>query len=135
METQDISLAISIANFVLTWGVALYMYLANKNKVTNGRIDTLTTELNTKIENLEADMTLKIAAIDDDFEVRMDRHGEEITGLKEGAEHGPTHHDLGRLHEKINQVSNKVSGIDGRLDGIGATLHQLTSEIMKKGLS
>jgi hypothetical protein len=135
MEVQHIALAISIANFVLTWGVALYMYLANKNKVTNGRIDTLTTELNTKIEDLEVDMTKKIAAIDDDFEERLDKHSEDLVGLRKGAEHGPTHHDLGQLHEKINAVDVKVSAQGGALAAIDASLRQLTSEITKRGLS
>ena len=113
MELQHIALAISLANFALTWGVALYMYLANKNKVTNERIN----------------------ALQDDIDDWKDDHTERIVALEATAKGAPNHSHLGGLHEKINTVGNDVSGIAGRLDGIESTLRQLTSEILKRGLN
>jgi len=124
MEIQHIALAISVANFALTWGVALYMYLANKNKVTNERIT-----------KLEEQMGEKIQQLDDDVEGRLVEYGEKIARLEEGAEHGPTRHDLGLLHEKINGVNAQVSTFSGQLSGIDATLRQIMDRIMAKGLS
>ena len=122
MEIQHIALAISVANFALTWGVALYMYLANKNKVTNARIDTLEQDLNKKIEKL-----------DDDVELRLDEYREKIARLEEGTEHGPTHHDLGLLHEKFNGVGNDVSLLRGEVNGVKQLLHTIHEHLLRVG--
>lgn len=113
METQHIALAISAANFILTWGVALYMYLANKNKVTNARINDL----------------------QEDIDEWKDDHADRIARLETHIQGAPNHAHLGGLHEKVNSVRNEVSGIAGRLDGIDASLRQLTNIIMQKGLT
>lgn len=112
METQDIALAISAANFALTWGVALYMYLANKNRVTNERITTL----------------------QEDIDGKLDDHAERLSALEARVDGVPNHGNLGSLHEKINGVRADVSNLGGRMDGIEATLRQLTNLIMGKGL-
>lgn len=112
METQHLALAISAANFILTWGVALYMYLANKNKVTNERINTL----------------------QEDIDDKLDDHSERIARLEVGTEGAVSFGDLHGLRDKIASVDSKVSGISGRLDGIDATLRQMTGLIMGKGL-
>lgn len=113
MEIQHIALAISIANFVLTWGVALYMYLANKNKVTNERINKL----------------------QEDLDEWKDDHSERIAVLETRAKGVPTHDDMGGIHERITAVDLKVSAQGGKLDGIDATLRMLLARITEKGLS
>lgn len=107
-----IGLGLSAANFVLTWGVALYMYLANKNKVTNERINKLQS----------------------DIDSWKDDHAERIVSLEAQAKGAPNHEHLGELHEKVNDVDTKVSGIDGRLEGIESTLRQILGQIIGKGL-
>jgi len=113
METQDIALAISAANFMLTWGVAFYMYIANKNKVTNERIN-----------ELQADM-----------DGWKDEHADRIARLETRLQGAPNHAHLEGLHEKVNSVRSDVSSIAGRLDGIDASLRQLTNIILQKGLT
>lgn len=112
MELQHIALAISAANFVLTWGVALYMYLANKNKVTNERITSL----------------------QEDFDGKLDDHATRIARLEEQAKMAPTHDDLGELYKRINSVDSAVSKMNGTLESVDASLRALTSELMKRGL-
>lgn len=112
MDTQYLALTISIANFALTWGVALYMYLANKNKVTNERINDL----------------------QQDIDGWKDDHSERIARLEVHIGAAPNHANLGSLHDKINTVGQAMSGLAGRMDGIEATLRQLTNLIMGKGL-
>lgn len=112
METQHLALAISAANFFLTWGVALYMYLANKDKATNSRINDL----------------------QDDIDGWKDDHSERIKALETRIDGAPNHGNIGNLHEKINGVRNDVSTISGRLDGIDSTLRQLTNMILERGL-
>lgn len=107
MEIQHIALAISLANFALTWGVALYMYLANKNKVTNERIN-----------ELQADV-----------DSWKDNHATRIAVLETDAMHLPSHKDLATIHERIHQVTTKdLAEIHERINGIGNEVSNMTGE-------
>jgi len=109
MTREDVmmwSLGLGIANFVLTWGVALYMYLTNKNKATNTRIDTL-----------DRDMSASI--ID---------HGNRLTQL----ESGPTHEDLAQLHEKSNGVARELSQLSGLVAGMNRLLCSIDEHLRRK---
>lgn len=112
MEIQHIALAISVANLALTWGVALYMYLANKNKVTNVRINKLQEDID---------------------EWKFD-HSERIVVLETSVKSVPTHDDLGGIHERITDVGLKVSSQGAKLDGIDATLRMLLARITERGM-
>lgn len=129
MELQHLALAISIANFVLTWGVALYMYLANKNKVTNERINKLQDD----IDEWKDDHQERIAVLETATK-GVPTHGDRIARLETGAENVPTHDDLGSIHERITALDSKVSAQGGKLDGIDATLRQLLSRVMERGM-
>lgn len=115
-----IGLYISGANFLLTWGVALYMYLANKNKVTNERISSLETNMNAKIKKLDDDVTDELIG-----------QGNRITSLEGGVEHGPTHHDLGLLHEKINDVDGQFKELRGEVRGVKNLLDTIHQHLMR----
>ncbi|GAB2182659.1 hypothetical protein DLREEDagrD3_28820 [Denitratisoma sp. agr-D3] len=117
-----IGLYISAANFLLTWGVALYMYLANKNKVTNERITKLETDLGARVQKL-----------DEDVDGRLDDYGNRITALEESDEHGPTHHDLGKLHEKVNEVDGQFKELRGEVKGIRNLLDTIHRHLMQGG--
>lgn len=116
----QISLGITASNFVLTWGLALYMYLANKNKVTNERISSLETNMNAKIQKL-----------DDDVTEELTEQGNRITSLEGGVEHGPTHHDLGLLHEKINDVDGQFKELRGEVRGVKNLLDTIHQHLMR----
>ncbi|WP_413460196.1 hypothetical protein [Herbaspirillum huttiense] len=110
MSREDVmqwSLLLGIANFLLTWGVALYMYLSNKNKATNARIDAL-----------EARVTASI--ID---------HGNRLTKL----EGGPTHQDLGTLHEKVNDATNEIALLNGTVTGMNRLLTSIDDHLRRRG--
>ncbi|MBO9538739.1 hypothetical protein [Herbaspirillum sp.] len=106
-DVMQWSLLLGVANFLLTWGVALYMYLSNKNKATNARIDAL-----------EAKVTASI--ID---------HGNRLTKL----EGGPTHQDLGMIHEKINEVSTEVAMLNGTVTGMNRLLTSIDEHLRRRG--
>lgn len=101
------SLLLGVANFLLTWGVALYMYLSNKNKATNARIDALETKVTASI-------------ID---------HGNRLTKV----EGGPTHQDLALLHEKTNDVGKKVSELTGTVNGMNRLLTSIDDHLRRRG--
>lgn len=109
MSREDLmmwSLLLGIANFVMTWGVALYMYLSNKNKATNAKIDALAEELNKSI-------------ID---------HGNRLTKV----ESGPTHQDLAKLHEKSNDVRADLSKLTGLVTGMNRLLSSIDDHLRSK---
>lgn len=112
MEPQHIALGISAGNFVLTWGVALYMYLANKNKATNERIG-----------DMERD-------IDDKF----DAHAARIGSMESRLAASPTHEDLKHVHEKLNRVAEDTSRMSGELKGVNDTLRLILARITDRGL-
>lgn len=124
MDIESAKFLFQIAQFLATLGLAFYVHLTNKDKVTNDRITALETNVNTKIQKL-----------DDDVEERLKKHGEDIARLEESEEHGPTHHDLGKLHEKVNSVDRQVGAISGQLAGVESNVRQIMNRVLEKGLS
>lgn len=111
METQHIALAISAGNFVLTWGVALYMYLANKNKATNSRISELETDLDAK----------------------LDAHADRLARLEQDVRHGPQHVDLKRVHARIDELTGAIKRMEGEFGGANRTLSLIHEFLLKGG--
>lgn len=111
MDAQHIALTISAANFVLTWGVALYMYLANKGKVTNSRIG-----------ELERDMDGK-----------FDAHADRLARLEQDVRHGPTHDDLKRIHSRIDTISGDIKTLGGEFQGANRTLSLIHEFLLNGG--
>lgn len=111
MEVQHIALTISAANFVLTWGVALYMYLANKNKATNSRIGELERDIDTK----------------------LDAHADRLARLEQDVRHGPQHGDLKRIHGRIDEVAGSMRRLEGEFGGASRTLTLIHEFLLNNG--
>ncbi len=111
MDTQHIALTISAANFVLTWGVALYMYLVNKSKVTNARIG-----------ELERDMDSK-----------LDAHADRLARLEQDVRHAPTHDDIKRIHTRIDDAAGALKRLEGEFGGASRTLALIHEFLLKGG--
>lgn len=112
MSREDIVLAISIGNFFMTWGVALYMYLANKNKATNERIGKL----------------------EDDLGEKIDGHSGRLTHLETIAETAPNHHDLAQVYESQKKSDEKLNQLIGEMHSQSDLLRLMMAQITKKGL-
>lgn len=76
---------------VLNFAGWIWMYLANRDKVTNSRISSL----------------------ENNMDMRLDDHGSRLTTLESDIRHGPTHNDLGRLHARIDEVNGALKGLQG----------------------
>jgi hypothetical protein len=113
MSREEITMTLAIANFILTWGVALYMYLANKNKATNERIGKL----------------------EDDISDKIDGHSGRITHLETVAEMAPTHHDLAQVYESQKKTDEKLNKLIGENEGQSAILRTILTQITQKGLA
>lgn len=112
MDIETAKFLFQIAQFLLTCGVGFYVYMSNKNTVTNDRI--------TGFQN--------------DVDDRLDQHGERIAKIESGCKFHPSHRDLGDLHIKINAVDGKVSTMSGKMEGIDANLRLILSRITERGL-
>lgn len=112
MSREEITMALAVANFVLTWGVALYMYLANKNKATNERIGKLEDDLVDKIEG----------------------HTGRITHLETVAEMAPSHHDLAQVYEGQKKSDEKLNQLIGEVRGVTDILRLMMAQITQKGM-
>ena len=113
MEPPNLALAISAANFILTWGVALYMYLSNKTKVTNARIDRL----------------------EEDVDGRIDAHADAIARLEQDVRHGPSPEDVKRIHARIDTIDQRLSRMEGEFRGQSDTLRLILNQITQKGMA
>lgn len=118
MDMEALKLAVQIGQFVLTAGVGFYVYMSNKDKVTNERI--------TKLE--------------DDLDARMDNHAQRITAVEEAAKHAPTHEDLGRIYEQITatrgdiaRTASAVAGLEKGFSAVEKNMGLITEFLLKGG--
>lgn len=109
MEQWDF--ALKVLQFLLWAGTSFYVYMSNKNKVTNDRI--------TKFE--------------DDTNKKFDDQGQRLAKLESRIENVPTHDDLGDLHEKVNDVSDCLSRLEGEFTGAKHTLALIHDFLLKGG--
>ena len=121
---------VSAANLWLNYTV----YRNNKSKADASRINELEASMGDEIKKVGNKVSGELSRFKSEVERRLDENAADLVRLDEAAEHGPTHHDLGLLHEKINEVDTKVSNIDGKVDGIDSNLRLIMSRIMEKGL-
>jgi len=112
MDMESAKFVFQIAQFVLTCGVGFYVYMSNKDKVTNVRIDKLEEDLSEKHED----------------------HGERLASLEAGEKNAIKHSDLSHIHNRINEVDTKVSTLSGKLDGVDSNLRLVLKRITERGM-
>ena len=131
MNREEIALAIAIGNFILTWGVALYMYLANKNKATNERINALEADVEARIERHTVAEDRKF----DGFTAAITESSQRLQHLETAIEMAPTHHDLAKVYESQKKSDEKLNKLIGENEGQSAILRTILTQITQKGLS
>lgn len=110
MDMEFLKFGFQVLQFLLTGGIGIYVYLTNKNKVTNDRISKL----------------------EDDIDEKLDSHVERIAKIEARAEKAPTHKDMAEIHEKINQVSACVNRLEGEFSGATRTLQLIHETLMEQ---
>lgn len=110
MDLQIIAIALAVANFVLTWGLAFYMHLVNKSKVTEDRISKLEAEIKQSLDELA---------------VRQAR-------VEQDTKHAPSHDDLKSIHRRIDEVKAAVSHLQGEFTGASRTLSLIHDYLLNK---
>ncbi|HSH71557.1 MAG TPA: hypothetical protein VK974_00745 [Methylophilaceae bacterium] len=83
-----------IAQFLLTGGIGIYVYMSKKNTVTNDRISTM----------------------EENFDRKMEVYVQRLVKVETLCDKAPTHENLSDLYSKINNVSDCVSRVEGAID-------------------
>jgi exonuclease VII large subunit len=122
MELKDLQTWLQITNTLVIWIAAIYTYLANRNRVTTERINSLQASLQTRIEGLRSDM-----------DHRMDNHGDRLSRVEKDIQHAPSHDDLKRIHARMDEVSATLSSLQGEFKGANNTLHLIHTYLMTGG--
>lgn len=105
MDMELAKLAFQAGQFLLTGGVGFYVYMSNKNKVTNDRIGKLETGLDN----------------------RLDDHASRIARLEEASKHAPTHADLSAIYTEMKAARQAQSD---QMATMREELRQLRGEFM-----
>lgn len=110
MDVEALKLGFQVLQFLITGGIGFYVYMTNKNKVTNDRIS-----------QMEGDIDRKI-----------DSHSERIARIEALTEKAPTHDDLAKVYNKVNQVSDCVSRLEGEFAGVSRVVNLIHETLMEE---
>lgn len=122
MELGWVDFAWKVAITVVNAAGWIWMYLSNRDKVTNVRINTLQSNLNGQLTDLKEEVDIKMAD-----------HSDRITGLERDIKHSPTHDDLADLHRRISGVASGMDTMSGELVGIKTTLNMIHQYLLNNG--
>lgn len=124
MDMELAKLGFQIGQFLLTGGLSFYVYMSNKNKVTNDRISTLAGGIDT----------------------RLDDHASRIARLEEASKHAPTHADLSSIYTEMKAarqaqsdqtatVREELRQLRGEFVGASKNIDLITEHLLKGGKS
>ncbi|MBT0666348.1 hypothetical protein KI809_18730 [Geobacter pelophilus] len=113
--------------------VGIYVYLSNKQKVTNDRFTTLENAVN---ERLSKD-DLKAAKVARDescrqHKIETDKLKDMYSGLSINIGNLPNQKSIERLHERLDGLVKLVSGVEGEIKGMSHTLDLLQEHHIKE---
>lgn len=111
MDLELAKFLFQVLTFLMTGGIGIYVYMSNKDKVTNDRIGKL----------------------EDDLDKKLDGHIERIVALETKAESSLTHNDLADIHEKINKIGTDISTLSGKFTGVSNLLDTLHNYLLHGG--
>ena len=112
MDYQALDFWWKVGITVMNAGVWLYLFLLNRNRVTNERIN-----------RMETHMTESIGG-----------HGNRLTALEQDRLHAPNHADMARLYERVNSTAMAVSEMSGEMKGLNDNLRLILSRIAERGM-
>ena len=108
MEIESLRLWLPAINMICTAAQFVWMYLEKRSDKTNERVDALSA----RVEKIDRD----------------------VAGLAVSAETAPSHNDLSGVYRSINGLSEKVDTLVGSFDTQSATLRQILSRVIERGM-
>ncbi|MDG4811673.1 hypothetical protein P8629_01510 [Hydrogenovibrio sp. 3SP14C1] len=112
----------SVANFIGTILLALYLFMTSRSRVNTGRIDKLETHTDGRIDKLEQHFSQQVSEHDKRFE-RIEEHNK----------HVPTHEDFKRVYDKINVQSDQLNRLAGESRSQNETLKLIHQYLLSEG--
>jgi len=109
MDLELAKFLFQVLTFLMTGGIGIYVYLSNKDKVTNDRIGKL----------------------EEDLDGKLDCHVERIVALETRVGASPTYNDLADIHEKINKIGADISALSGKFTGVSNLLDTLHNYLLR----
>lgn len=100
MDSAALKNIIDVAQFLLTGGIGVWLWIINRNDSTNHRINGL--------ENV--------------IDKRLDDHAQRITSVEAHLEVAPNHDNIGDLHERINAMAKGVDTMTGEFGALRRTV-------------
>lgn len=107
-----IQFGFQVLQFLLLGGISIYVYISNRDRVTNARI----TQMETGTDN------------------RLDGQGERIAKLESASNHALGLPDLDHVYKRITEVDQRLSHLQGENKSQSDTLRMILNEITKKGM-
>lgn len=108
MGVEWVTFWFQVLQFLLMCGISFYVYISNRDKVTNDRIGRL----------------------EEDLDAKFDGHIERIAALETRAESALTHNDLADIHEKINKIGSDISLLSGEFTGVRNLLNTVHTHLL-----
>lgn len=112
MDIEMAKFLFQVLTFLMTGAIGIYVYLSNKDKVTNDRIGKL----------------------EDDLDEKLDGHAERIASLESASKLAPDHADIAKVYESLNTLAATVNQLVGENRGQSDTLKLILNQITAKGM-
>lgn len=112
MDMEWMKFGFQVLQFVMTGGIGIYVYLTNRDKVTNDRIGKL----------------------EDDIDSKFGSQGERISKMEATSKAAPDHHDIAKVYDSLNTLAGTVNQLVGENRGQSDTLKLILNQITAKGM-
>lgn len=109
MTLDEMKFGFTVVNSLLTTVIGIYVWISNRNRVTNERISSM--ERN----------------VDD----RLDIYADRLARLEQKVESGPSHDDIKRLHQRIDNIDSGLARLDGQFSGTKHTVDLIYEYLLK----
>lgn len=123
-------MALDITHFLLTWGVAFYVYRNRRNKAADDRLtgmETRLTTIETAVKNPPADVRFSA------METRLVAIEIAVNTPKECGSHRRMEDNDRDINAQLGTIEKLLSKVDGRLDGINRMVDLLTQNELNGG--
>jgi hypothetical protein len=111
MNYNGLAFWFQVIQFVITAFIGVYVYVANRYRVTIHRVKLF----------------------EDETDKRFEKHSERITRTEERLKRMPQHDDMNDLHARITELQGEVREAAGKLDGISASVNLINQHLLNSG--
>ncbi len=112
MDLELAKFLFQVLTFLMTGGIGIYVYLSNKDKVTNDRIGKL----------------------EEDIDENFTTYSERIAKLETATDNAPNYTDIAKVYESLNTLAATVNQLVGENRGQSDTLKLILNQITAKGM-